>query len=60
MEDGFREMAWMEYCNQRLKDEPASAKLIEERYMGRREPSEQPERSARRDPGLAETAYESA
>lgn len=34
LEYGFRDTIWMNNCIQRLKQDPDSAKMLEERYMG--------------------------
>ena len=34
IEDGFHKTRWMDKCIERLKKEPTSAKMLEERYMG--------------------------
>ena len=34
LEDGFRDTIWMKNCIERLKEDPESAKMFEEKYMG--------------------------
>jgi ubiquinone biosynthesis protein Coq4 len=34
LEDGFRDTIWMKNCIERLREDPESTKMFEERYMG--------------------------
>jgi ubiquinone biosynthesis protein Coq4 len=34
LEDGFQKTIWMTNCIERLKQDPASTEMLEERYIG--------------------------